>query len=48
MAVPRYFFNDFQGLNDGLERGIQISVVAFWQGEIFYLKVIKYLSELKR
>ena len=48
MAAPKNFFNDFQRWNDGLERGIQISVVAFWQGEIFDLKVIKYSSESKR
>ena len=48
MAAPKNFFNDFQRRNDGLERGVQISVVAFWQGEIFDLKVIKYSSESKR
>ena len=26
---------------------IKISVVAFWQGEIFDLKVVKYLDESK-
>ena len=48
MAAPKNFFNDFQRWNDELEREIQTSVVAFWQGEIFDLKVIKYSNELKR
>ena len=47
MAAPKNVFNDFQRWNDGLERGIQISVVAFWQEEIFDLKVIKYSGESK-
>ena len=45
--VPKYFFDNFQRWNDGLQRGIKISVVAFWQGEIFDLKVVKYLDESK-
>ena len=27
--------------------GIKINVVAFWQGEIYDLKVVKYLDESK-
>ena len=46
-VVPKYFFNGFQRWNDGLLRGIKISVVAFWQGKIFDLKVLKYLDESK-
>ena len=48
MAASKIFFNDFQRWNDGLERGIKICVEAFWQGEIFDLKVIKYSSESKK
>ena len=47
MAVPKDFFNDFQSSNNGLETGVQISVAAFWQGEIFDLKVAKYLNASK-
>ena len=45
--MPKDFFDDFQRWDDGLQRGIKISVLAFWQGEIFYLKVVKYLDESK-
>ena len=43
--VPEDFFDGFQRRNDGVQRGIKISVVAFWQREIFDLKVVKYLDE---
>ena len=43
--VPEDFFDSFQRRNDGVQRGIKISVVAFWQREIFDLKVVKYLDE---
>jgi len=26
------------------QRGIKISVIPFWQGEIFDLKIVKYLK----
>ena len=38
------FRDEMMDYNDG---GIKISVAAFWQGEIFDLKVIKYLDESK-
>ena len=41
------FFYGFQRWNDGFWRGIKISVVALWQGEIFHLKDVKYSDESK-
>ena len=46
-VMPKDFFDDFQRCNDGLLRVIKVSVVAFWQREIFDLKVVKYLDESK-
>ena len=45
IVVPKDIFDYFQRWNDGLWRGIKVSVATLWQGEIFDLKVFIYLDE---